>query len=153
MNVPLVDPLEPSAGNGALQFQIKRQLELFRIQEDSHLIYRGEENLIVLRYLQRRVAARPKQLRNHIRRVYLSIKSRDAEHLTGALVDLILVLHGRGRYLIKRMLEQSKPLLHQSHFKLMHQVSESGDLDRLRALSQGESVLSNGGMPTVVGLQ
>ncbi|KEA63845.1 hypothetical protein ADIMK_1972 [Marinobacterium lacunae] len=135
-----------------MQFQINRQLELFRIQEDSHLIYRGDQNVIVLRYLQRRVAARPKQLRNHIRRVYLAIKSRDSEHLTGALIDLILVLHGRGRYLINRMLDQSKPLLQPAHLRLMRQVTDSGNIERLRTLSQGESVLSNGGMPLAVAL-
>lgn len=152
MNLPPVDSSDLPTGSDALQFQLKRQLELFRIQEDSHLIYRGEENLIVLRYLQRRVAARPKQLRNHIRRVYLAIKSRESEHLAGALVDLILVLHGRGRYLVNRMLEQSKPLLNPSHLSLMRQVCESGDDGRLCSLSQGESVLSNGGMPTAVKL-
>jgi len=153
MNLPLVDPPEPSSRDGALQFQINRQLELFRIQEDSHLIYRGDENIIVLRYLQRRVAARPKQLRNHIRRVYLSIKSRESEHLTGALVDLMLVLHGRGRYLVNRMLDQSKALLPPEHLKLLRLAVDSGNTERLRILSQGESVLGNGGMPTVVGLQ
>lgn len=150
MNLPPVGPSDLPTGSDVMQVQLDRQLELFRIQEDSHLIYRGDENMIVLRYLQRRVAARPKQLRNHIRRVYLAIKSREPEHLTGALVDLILVLHGRGRYLINRMLDQSKPLLNPSHLSLMRQVCESGDIARLRALSQGESVLSNGGMPTVV---
>ncbi|MBS98534.1 MAG: hypothetical protein CMI01_07640 [Oceanospirillaceae bacterium] len=153
MNLPLVDSAEPDMSTAVRQYQVNRQLELFRIQEDPHLIYRGGEPVIVLRYLQRRVAARPKQLRNHIRRVYLSIQSREAGHLTGALVDLMLVLRGKGRHLIKRMLEQSEPLLTPTTLDLMRQASETGDPEPLRALSQGESVLGNGGVPAVAPLQ
>lgn len=146
MNMPLVNQHEPDADPSGC-YQIKRQLELFRIQEDSHLIYRGDEQLIVLRYLQRRVAARPSQLRNHIRRVYLAIQTCEPDHLTGALVDLMLVLKGRGRYLLNRMLKQSGPLLKKEHLKLFETAILCGDLRPLRKIDQGESILSNGGLP------
>lgn len=147
--MPLVNQHEPEAGPRAC-YQIRRQLELFRIQEDSHLIYHGKEHVIVLRYLQRRVAARPAQLRNHIRRVYLAIQVAEAEHLTGALIDLMLVLKGRGRYLLNRMLKQSRPLLKKEHLKLFETAVLCGDLRPLRKIGQGESILSNGGLPAPV---
>jgi hypothetical protein len=148
MNMPLVDQHAPVT-DATGRYQVRRQLELFRIQEDPHLIYRGDEHLIVLRYLQRRVAARPSQLRNHIRRVYLAIQTRESAHLTGALVDLMLVLKGRGRYLLNRMLEQSGPLLRKDHLKLFETALLCGDLAPLRKVEQGESILSNGGLPSL----
>ncbi|WP_146071850.1 hypothetical protein [Marinobacterium lutimaris] len=151
MTLPLT--VESSGVDASRQYQIVRQLELFRIQEDPHLIYRGQEHLIVLRYLQRRVAARPIQLRNHIRRVYLAIQSREVAHLTGALVDLMLILKGKGRYLVERMLDQSRPLLKPEYHQLMKKVCDTGQTDRLRAIPVGESVLSNGGMPSVARMQ
>lgn len=150
MNMPLVDQQVAGQSDPCDRYQIRRQLELFRVQEDSHLIYQGQEHLIVLRYLQRRVAARPRQLRNHIRRVYLSIQTREVDHLLGALVDLMLVLDGRGRYLLRRMLEQSTPLLKKAHLKLLETALLSGNLAPLRSIDQGESVLGNGGLPAPV---
>lgn len=151
MTMPLT--VESSVADASRHYQIVRQLELFRIQEDPHLIYRGQENVIVLRYLQRRVAARPIQLRNHIRRVYLAIQSREVAHLTGALIDLLIILKGKGRYLVERMLEQSRPLLKPEHHQLMRKVCDTGNTDKLRAIPQGESVLSNGGMPSAANVQ
>ncbi|WP_432694930.1 hypothetical protein ACQUQP_10225 [Marinobacterium sp. YM272] len=146
MTMPLT--VESSFVDASHHYQIVRQLELFRIQEDPHLIYRGQENVIVLRYLQRRVAARPSQLRNHIRRAYLAIQSREVAHLTGALIDLMIILKGKARYLVERMLDQSRPLLKPEHHQIMKKACDTGQIDRLRAIPQGESVLSNGGMPS-----
>ncbi len=147
MNMPLIEQnqgIDPD-----IETRVTKLLALLRTQEDSHLIYDGAESLLVLRYLQRRVAARPIQLRNHIRRIYLSIQCRDRKQLYGALIDLLVVLKGRGQVLLKRILEQSRPLLNADDFQLMIKIGESGDLRLLNSLPDSESVMINGLLPLV----
>ncbi|WP_010322965.1 hypothetical protein [Marinobacterium stanieri] len=117
---------------------------MFSLQADKRLIYVGVQPTVALRYLTRLVAARPRVLRNHIRRVYLSIQCADSERVTGALIDLLLVLRGRGQFLVNRLIQQSGPLLLSEHRITMNKAVDTRELDLLSSLPLDNSVLSNG---------
>lgn len=117
---------------------------MFNLQADKRLIYVGTQPTVALRYLTRLVAARPRILRNHIRRVYLAIQCADSDLLTGALIDLLLVLRGRGQFLVNRLIQQSGPLLQSDHRIIMNKAVDTRDLSRLAVLSLEHAVLSNG---------
>lgn len=116
----------------------------FNLQVDKRLIYVGTQPTVALRYLTRLVAARPRILRNHIRRIYLAIQCADSERLTGALIDLLLVLRGRGQFLVNRLIQQSGPLLQGDHRIAMNKAVDTRDLSRLAELPLEHAVLSNG---------
>lgn len=143
MNAPLNDRNLRHTPDSRQISMCHRHLILLRAQEDRHLVYRGEASRTVLHYFERCIAARPTYLRNHIRRTYLAIGCADAELLWGALVDLALVLRGRGRQLLMRLLDQATPLLQVSQLQLYRQACVTGDMERLSALPIGRSVLSS----------
>ncbi|MBA4501878.1 hypothetical protein [Marinobacterium marinum] len=124
--------------------QLSKLQIMFNLQADKRLIYIGVQPTVALRYLTRLVAARPRILRNHIRRIYLAIQCADNEQLTGALIDLLLVLRGRGQFLVNRLIQQSGPLLHSDHRIAMNKAVDTRDLSRLVDLPLEHAVLSNG---------
>ncbi|GAA0794390.1 hypothetical protein [Marinobacterium sediminicola] len=124
--------------------QLSKLQIMFNLQADKRLIYVGAQPTVALRYLTRLVAARPRILRNHIRRVYLAIQCADNEQLTGALIDLLLVLRGRGQFLVNRLIQQSGPLLQSDYRIIMNKAVDTRDLSRLAELPLEHAVLSNG---------
>ncbi len=124
--------------------QLSKLQIIFNLQADKRLIYVGAQPTVALRYLTRLVAARPRVLRNHIRRIYLAIQCADNEQLTGALIDLLLVLRGRGQFLVNRLIQQSGPLLQSEHRIAMNKAVDTRDLSRLAELPLEHAVLSNG---------
>jgi|GEM_PF-1312922 len=117
---------------------------MFNLHADKRLIYVGVQPTVALRYLTRLVAARPRILRNHIRRIYLAIQCADSERVTGALIDLLLVLRGRGQFLVNRLIQQAGPLLQADHRIAMNKAVDTRDLVRLVDLPLEYAVLSNG---------
>ncbi|WP_217333325.1 hypothetical protein [Marinobacterium weihaiense] len=117
---------------------------MFNLQADKRLIYVGTQPTVALRYLTRLVAARPRILRNHIRRIYLAIQCADSDMVTGALIDLLLVLRGRGQFLVNRLIQQSGPLLKSDYRIAMNKAVDTRDLTRLADLPLEYAVLSNG---------
>lgn len=124
--------------------QLSKLQIMFNLQADKRLIYVGTQPTVALRYLTRLVAARPRILRNHIRRIYLAIQCADNEQLTGALIDLLLVLRGRGQFLVNRLIQQSGPLLQGDYRIAMNKAVDTRDLSRLAELPLDHAVLSNG---------
>lgn len=124
--------------------QLKKLQVMFNLQVDKRLIYAGAQPTVALRYLTRLVAARPRILRNHIRRIYLAIQCADADQVTGALIDLLLVLRGRGQFLVNRLIQQSGPLLKSEYRITMNKAVDTRDLSRLAELPLEFTVLSNG---------
>ncbi|MBP0049048.1 hypothetical protein H9C73_09875 [Marinobacterium sp. AK62] len=117
---------------------------MFSLQADKRLIYVGVQPTVALRYLTRLVAARPRVLRNHIRRIYLAIQCADSERVTGALIDLLLVLRGRGQFLVNRLIQQAGPLLQSEHRIAMNKAVDTRELNLLSDLPLDYAVLSNG---------
>lgn len=142
MNLYLTDSEEIAADQKRYRHRAQQQLALLNAQEDHRLIYHGTEPHTVLRYLQRCVASAPQILRVHVRRVYLAIQCGDRNHLVGALVDLILVLNGRGRVLLDRILGQSEPLLTAEALAQLREIGISGDRRVLRKVPLSDSMLS-----------
>lgn len=124
--------------------QLRKLQVVFSLQADKRLIYVGTHPTVALRYLTRLVAARPRILRNHIRRIYLAIQCADADQVTGALIDLLLVLRGRGQFLANRLIQQSGPLLKSEYRIAMNKSVDTRDPSRLAELPLEFSVLSNG---------
>src|SRR5690554_689023 len=124
--------------------QLSKLQIMFNLQADKRLIYVGAQPTVALRYLTRLVAARPRVLRNHIRRIYLAIQCADNDQLTGALIDLLLVLRGRGQFLVNRLIQQSGPLLQSDYRIAMNKAVDTRDLSRLAELPLEYAVLSNG---------
>ena len=122
--------------------RMQQQVALLLAQEDSHLIYHGSHPETVLSYLQRSVASDPVSLRTHIRRIYLAIQCRAKEQLVGALVDLMLVLQGRGQQLLERVLGQSEPLLGDELLAQMREVCTEQASKISARLVSPQSVLS-----------
>ncbi|MEN8260812.1 MAG: hypothetical protein ABFS02_09545 [Pseudomonadota bacterium] len=69
-----------------------------------------------LDYLAHCVARCPLDLASHVRRIFLCARMNLQEGLYGALLDLFIVLTGRGLSLRRRLLYGSKPQLKQEHF-------------------------------------
>jgi hypothetical protein len=124
--------------------QLSKLQIMFNLQVDKRLIYAGTQPTVALRYLTRLVAARPRALRNHIRRIYLAIQVADSDQVTGALIDLLLVLRGRGQFLANRLIQQAGPLLKSEHRIAMNKAVDTRDLSRLAELPLEYAVLSNG---------
>lgn len=99
-------PTDPVAG----AFEMARPEAAFRIEGHTELCPRdGDEAMQI--YLSRRVAARPRDLRCHTRRVLLSHSLGDAEEAFAALVDLSIATGAKGESLKRRLLRICAPLL------------------------------------------
>jgi hypothetical protein len=124
--------------------QLSKLQVMFNLQDDTRLIYVGAQPTLALHYLTRLVAARPRLLRSHIRRIYLAIQCADSDRVTGALIDLLLVLRGKGQHLINRLIQQSGPLLEPEYRIAMNKAVDTRDLSRLIEFPLEHAVLSNG---------
>ncbi len=117
---------------------------LFTALEGKGLIYDGPHKSVLLHHCTRLVAATPNNLRAHVQRVYLAILCHDRMALTGALVDLFLVLEERGSALRQRLLEQAEPLLRRDDLAIFKQIAISNQLELLLKVQTQHSRLCNG---------
>ena len=117
---------------------------LFTALEGKGLIYDGPHKSVLLHHYNRLVASAPNNLRSHVQRVYLSVLCQDGVELTGALMDLFLILKERGQALKQRLLDQGAPLLNPDDLELFKLVIEEGDNTRLLSLNPQKSVVING---------
>ena len=76
------------------------------------------------------VCREPGNLLGHLRRVYFCYQQQLAEPLYAALLDLLLVLRGRGAVFSHRVLEGSRSQLSRQQFLVLKQ-GVKGDLDKL----------------------
>lgn len=83
----------------------------FESQDSSSLIYRGAFPALQLRIARRQVAAKPLELKMHVRRVYLAIRCNNKPQVIGALIDLLIVLRFSKSALFQRLVQQAAPLL------------------------------------------
>ncbi|RDE18353.1 hypothetical protein DV711_17000 [Motiliproteus coralliicola] len=117
----------------------------FEVMACDSLIYRGDQPRRLLLHLGRQVAARPKLLSLHVRRIFLSIQLGDRQELLAALADLCWVLESRGQLLMKRLIQQAGALLSGEQQQLLSRYLECPDPDCLKQLVPQRSVLINGG--------
>jgi len=117
---------------------------LFTAMEGKGLIYDGPHKSVLLHHCTRLVACSPNNLRAQVQRVYLAILCDDGVELTGALMDLFLVLEDRGYGLRKRLVEQAAPLLRSSDLVVFNQVLENNQLNQLLNVQKQRSMLCNG---------
>ena len=97
------------------------------------------------RYLDYQVLRRPQMLCNHVRRVLMYVSLANAENLYGAMVDLFLVLNGRGESLRGRMLKTAKPILSKEQFDRLNDCDLT-DETAIRTLKQNKACLLAHGM-------
>ena len=70
-------------------------------------------------YIDYQVVRRPQVLSNHVKRILLYVDLADAGRLYGALIDLFIVLDGRGENLRQRMLQASISVLDEARFNAL----------------------------------
>ncbi len=140
--LPLIEAL-PSVGFPATEAAELRSLEpAFRIAYEGHLQIdaNGWENKAKSFYAHA-IARTPEALWLHVQRINLLAAMADAD-IHGALIDLFLVLDGKGSGLCHRLLSQAKPLLPDDLYQgLSNHLTHSGST---RNLISGSSMLASG---------
>lgn len=121
----------------------------FETHNQSSLIYDGDLAERNLYHVTRLVASSPNCLSAHVRRIFLAMHCRDVPAIQGALVDLFLVLKGRGRMLFSRLLDLATLPFSQDIRGAVQQAFSSGDVQQVMKLPCGQSVLANGRSGTV----
>lgn len=116
----------------------------FEAHTQTALIYNGEHPEQNLYHVTRMVAADPQCLRAHVRRIFLAIRCRNVPAIQGALLDLFLVLKGRGQLLFNRLLQLALLPFSQEIRGHFEQAFASGDIKQVMKLPCGHSVLVNG---------
>ena len=118
----------------------------FELQKSRSLICQEADSELGLSYSSRYVSAAPKHLRAHIRRIYFAIRKGDAERLVGALIDLFLVLQGKGNALVNRLINQAEPMLDRNTLTALRKFADTSDFRFIKNLSLSYSVLVNGSL-------
>jgi hypothetical protein len=118
----------------------------FELQKSRSLICENADVELGLNYTSRSVSAVPKQLRTHIRRIYFAIRRGDKTRLTGAIVDLFLVLKGKGKALVNRVIDQAEPLLDKKTLSDLRKFADTSDFRFITHLPLQYSVLVNGSL-------
>lgn len=136
LNVPISD---------SDRFAEKLQI-CFELQKSRSLICEQADSELGLRYSSRYISAVPKHLRTHIRRIYFAIRKGDSGRLIGALIDLFLVLRGKGSALVNRVIDQAEPLLDKSTLSALRKFADTSDFRFIRNLPLQYSVLVNGSL-------
>ena len=136
-------------GNFYDELAVDRVQAAFEAQNRDTLIYSGRLRQQNLYHTTRIVAATPNCLSSHVRRIFLSIECNDRPALIGALVDLFLVLKGRGRVLFERLLQQSSAVLGRRLMGTMKRTFLGDDVQRVMRLPLDHSVLVNGRTGTI----
>lgn len=115
----------------------------FESQDSNSLIYRGAFPALQLKIACRQVAAKPLELKMHVRRVYLAIRCRNSAQVYGALIDLLIVLRFSKSALFQRLVEQAAPLLGDDAKGLLH-INKPVSAAFLAGFDTSCSVLING---------
>lgn len=118
----------------------------FELQKSRSLICENADVDLGLNYTSRYVSAAPKHLRTHIRRIYFAIRRGDCPRLVGAIIDLFLVLRGRGRSLVNRIIDQAEPLLDKKTLSDLRKFADTSDFRFITHLPLQYSVLVNGSL-------
>jgi hypothetical protein len=115
---------------------------VFRMDGTPALCPAGSDQA-ALRFLVRRVAARPGDLLSHVRRVLLSRSLNDDEEAFAALVDLLIVTGPHGRVLRQHLSDLCAPLFSplQRQFLASHLAT---GLDAATPVSSDCTVLTSG---------
>lgn len=87
----------------------------------------GDQTLNSLAFKVRR---NPKDLLSHLRRIYFCHQASLSKQLYAALLDLLIVLQGKGQAIGKRMLYGSRQQIDEHQFKLLEHAVKS-DYDKL----------------------
>lgn len=116
----------------------------FEAHAQTSLIYEGDLAEQNLYHVTRIVASDPHCLRAHVRRIFLALRCRDVPAIQGALLDLFLVLKGRGQLLFNRLMKLALLPLPQDLRNHFEQAFGSGDVNQVMKLPCGQSVLVNG---------
>jgi hypothetical protein len=114
----------------------------FRIEGSTELCPRFGDQAMQI-YLARRVAARPKDLRCHTRRVLLSHSLGDAEEAFAALVDLSIATGAKGEALKRRLVRICAPLLTPAQRRLLEEDGIAG-LPAATSAAPARSMLTSG---------
>jgi hypothetical protein len=78
------------------------------------------------------ILKKPTALVAHLQRIYFCYRHNLTENLFAALVDLLIILEGRGHFLGCRMVKGAKPRLHPDQYKILMKALEAfGDEVRL----------------------
>ncbi len=131
------------------EMMIDRVRAAFEAQSLNSLIYTGglhEQNLY---HITRMVAASPHCLQLHVRRIFLALRCRNRAAAIGALIDLYLILQGRGWGLFERLVKQVIRLQGGNLKTTLERTLLSGDSRRVLSLPLDHSVLANGRSGTV----
>jgi len=145
--VELTEQTSQIKGTGLYSLNTDRIQAAFDAQHSRYLIYRGRQGKRLLYHFVRMVAADPKSLRYHVKRIYLAVATYDSDEVMGAFADLLITLSGKGDPLFHRLLDQAKPVIGESHFELIMSAQSGESLNELLTLSQQHSVLSRGNFP------
>lgn len=121
----------------------------FETYNQSTLIYDGDLAERNLYHVTRFVASSPNCLSAHVRRIFLAMRCHNVPAIQGALVDLFLVLKGRGKILFGRLLKLAVLPFSQEIRGSIQQAFASGDVKQVMKLPCGQSVLANGRSGTV----
>ncbi|WP_421867096.1 hypothetical protein [Motiliproteus sp.] len=123
---------------------LNRVQAAFEVMACDSLIYRGDQPRLLLQHLGRQVAAQPKSLALHVRRIFLAIQLADGQELFAALADLCWVLESRGQLLLERLVQLGSSLLSGEQQQVLSRYLESPDPDCFKQLVPRRSVLMNG---------
>ncbi len=118
----------------------------FELQNSRSLICENADIDLGLNYTSRYVSAVPKHLRSHIRRIYFAIRRGEKSRLVGAIIDLFLVLRGRGKGLVNRIIDQAEPVLDKKMLSDLRKFADTSDFRFITNLPLHYSVLVNGSL-------
>ncbi|MCD8513353.1 MAG: hypothetical protein LRY63_08430 [Nitrincola sp.] len=118
----------------------------FELQKSRSLICENADIDLGLNYTSRYVSAVPKHLRTHIRRIYFAIRRGEKERLIGAIIDLFLVLKGKGKALVNRIIDQAEPILDKKSLSDLRKFADTSDFRFITNLPLQHSVLVNGSL-------
>jgi len=113
----------------SVQMVSNEPIELaFFMPEQSNLsdIDRYVDVQTAAEHFAHRIARSPLDLRNHIQRIYLYIKSKNSAGIYSALLDLFTALQDNGQALRERMLKSAESLLSPSQLEALSLTIESG---------------------------
>ena len=101
------------------------------------------EDAGLLDFLARKVAARPRDLVNHARRIFLARRQNDAEETFAALFDLFVATGANGLGLRQRLLRRCTPLLDSNSLEFL-QAGLANGLTENSEWPCAESMLASG---------
>ncbi len=106
--------------------------------EEQPFIFRtyffNENSSPELKTMLHHISRKPNDLLCHIQRIYYCFAHKQADHLFAALTDLLIILHGKGQALIKRMISGSQNLLSAQQCTLLEHALDVNHLHTLQTV-------------------